>query len=66
MAETVELLGKLKDEMIKIDLAYRKIESMAKEKKIEDDLVMDFDEVCVISKEHTFWDFFNDFFGFNK
>lgn len=54
MAETVESLGKLKDEMIKIDLAYRKIESMAKEKKIEDDLVIAFDKVCVISKEHTF------------
>jgi len=40
MAEVVESLGKLKDEMIKTDLAYRRIESVAKEKKIETDLVM--------------------------
>ncbi|KAL5241958.1 hypothetical protein ACI65C_009368 [Semiaphis heraclei] len=39
MADIVELLGKLKDEMIKTDLAYRKIENVAKEKKIEGDLV---------------------------
>lgn len=40
MAEIVESLGKLKDEIIKTDLAYRKIENMAKEKKIEGDLVI--------------------------
>lgn len=39
MADVVESLGKLKDEMIKTDLAYRKIENVAKEKKIEGDLV---------------------------
>lgn len=39
MAEVVESLDKLRDEIIKTDLAYRKIESMAKEKKIEGDLV---------------------------
>jgi len=39
MADVVESLGKLKDEMIKTDLAYRKIENVAKEKKIESDLV---------------------------
>lgn len=40
MAEVVESLGKLKDEMIKIDVAYRKIENVAKEKKIEADVVI--------------------------
>ncbi|XP_060840661.1 coiled-coil domain-containing protein 42 homolog [Rhopalosiphum padi] len=39
MADVIESLGKLKDEMIKTDLAYRKIENVAKEKKIEGDLV---------------------------
>jgi hypothetical protein len=39
MAEIIESLGKLKDEMIKIDMAYRKIENVAKEKKIEADVV---------------------------
>lgn len=39
MAGVVESLGKLKDEIIKTDLAYRRIENMAKEKKIEGDLV---------------------------
>lgn len=40
MADVVESLGKLKDEIIKTDLAYRKIEIVAKEKKIESDLVI--------------------------
>ncbi|VVC38194.1 Hypothetical protein CINCED_3A017417 [Cinara cedri] len=39
MAEVIESLRKLEDEIIKTDLAYRKIENMAKEKKIEGDLV---------------------------
>lgn len=39
MAEVVESLDKLRDEIIKTDLAYRKIENVAKEKKIESDLV---------------------------
>lgn len=39
MADIVETLGKLKDEIIKADMTYRKIESMAKEKKIESNLV---------------------------
>lgn len=43
MADVIESLGKLKDEMIKTDLAYRKIENVAKEKKIEGDLVCNMD-----------------------
>lgn len=43
MADVIESLGKLKDEMIKTDLAYRKIENVAKEKKIESDLVRNID-----------------------
>lgn len=42
MADVVEKLGKLKDEIIKTDLAYRQIENMTKEKKIENDLVKAF------------------------
>lgn len=45
MAQVVESLGKLKGEMIKTDVAYRKIESVVKEKKIEADLVMSVLEV---------------------
>lgn len=44
MAEVVESLGKLKDEMIKIDVAYRKIENVVKEKKIEADVVISLSE----------------------
>lgn len=47
MAEVIESLGKLKDEMIKIDLAYRKIENVAKEKKIEDDLVIYINKIFI-------------------
>lgn len=40
MNEVVESIGKLQDEIIKTDLAYRKIEKVAKEKNIESDLVI--------------------------
>lgn len=47
MADIVETLGKLKDEMIKADMAYRKIEIVAKEKMIEADLVASIKNDCL-------------------
>lgn len=40
MTEIIGSLDKMKNEMTKTDLAYRKIENMAKENKIESDLVI--------------------------